>query len=117
MLRSGMRRWRFSVECSCITWICGRTSLRHGKGGRAPHASPSTMRRGPSAKSGLVRMFLLEWLQIIWVPLQAKGPTVARHTAASLFKNEDYFMQIDSHSKLVEGWDDRVIEMYKRWGR
>ena len=53
---------------------------------------------------------------MICVPLQAKGPTVARHTAASLFKNEDYFMQIDSHSKLVEGWDDRVIEMYKRWG-
>ena len=54
--------------------------------------------------------------EMICVPLQAKGPTVARHTAASLFKNEDYFMQIDSHSKLVEGWDDRVIEMYKRWG-
>ena len=54
--------------------------------------------------------------QMTCVPLQAKGPTVARHTAASLFKNEDYFMQIDSHSKLVEGWDDRVIDMYKRWG-
>lgn len=43
----------------------------------------------------------------------AKGPTYARYLCASLYKNEDYFMQIDSHSLLVESWDILCIEMLK----
>ena len=29
---------------------------------------------------------------------EARGPTHARHLAATLYRNEDYFFQIDSHS-------------------
>ena len=46
--------------------------------------------------------------------LQAEGPTLARHMVASLYKNEDIFMQIDSHSLLVEGWDNHVVAMLNR---
>ncbi len=46
--------------------------------------------------------------------LQAKGPTVARHKVATLYKNEDIFMQIDSHSKLAQDWDDKAVAMLKR---
>ena len=46
--------------------------------------------------------------------LQAKGPTVAREKVASLYKNEDIFMQIDSHSKLAHDWDNKAVAMLAR---
>lgn len=30
----------------------------------------------------------------------ARGPTHARHLAATMYRNEDYFFQTDSHSKF-----------------
>ena len=46
--------------------------------------------------------------------LQAKGPTVAREKVASMYKNEDIFMQIDSHSKLAQDWDNKAVAMLAR---
>ena len=44
----------------------------------------------------------LKWgsqIRSINVPFsEARGPTHARHLAATLYRNEDYFFQIDSHS-------------------
>ena len=44
----------------------------------------------------------LKWGQqnrSITVPFsEARGPTNARHLAATLYRNEDYFFQIDSHT-------------------
>ena len=38
-------------------------------------------------------------IRSIVVPFsEARGPTHARHLAATLYRNEDYFFQIDSHS-------------------
>ena len=38
-------------------------------------------------------------IRSITVPFsEARGPTHARHLAATLYRNEDYFFQIDSHS-------------------
>jgi hypothetical protein len=37
--------------------------------------------------------------------LQAKGPTYARWKIQQLLGNEEYFLQLDSHSRLVVGWD------------
>ena len=31
---------------------------------------------------------------------EARGPTNARHLAATLYRNEDYFFQIDSHTSF-----------------
>ena len=45
---------------------------------------------------------------------QAKGPTYARALCASLWKGEDYFVQVDSHTRFVKGWDDMVISMLAR---
>eukprot|EP00891_Asterochloris_glomerata_P008282 jgi/Astpho2/8282/Aster-01364 len=56
-----------------------------------------------------------EQVKTLTVPFfQAEGPTLARHMVASLYKNEDIFMQIDSHSLLVCGWDDQVVAMLNR---
>jgi hypothetical protein len=44
---------------------------------------------------------------------EAKGPTWARYLCSTLYNNEDYFFQIDSHTKLVKGWDTKCINMMK----
>lgn len=49
----------------------------------------------------------------IWMPSKsAKGAGYARSAAQSLYKNEDWFMQIDSHSRFDKGWDTKLIHMH-----
>jgi hypothetical protein len=43
---------------------------------------------------------------------EAKGPTWARYLCATLFNNEDFFLQIDSHTLFVKDWDTKIINMY-----
>lgn len=44
-----------------------------------------------------------EQIRSITVPFSdAKGPTNARHLAAKLYRGEDYFMQIDSHTSFIK---------------
>ena len=45
---------------------------------------------------------------------EAKGPTYARYLCSTLYKDEEYFMQIDSHSKFVPNWDTKCINMIKK---
>lgn len=45
---------------------------------------------------------------------EAKGPTWARYLCSTLYNNEDYFFQIDSHTKLRKGWDTKCINMIKK---
>ncbi|KAF2072433.1 hypothetical protein CYY_006245 [Polysphondylium violaceum] len=40
---------------------------------------------------------------------ESKGPTYARYLATTLYKNETYFMQIDSHIRFIKGWDTSAI--------
>ena len=56
---------------------------------------------------GNIRLMTLDYKE-------AKGPTYARALCASLWKGEDYFVQIDSHTRFVEGWDDMTIDMLRR---
>lgn len=44
---------------------------------------------------------------------EAKGPTWARYLCATLWNGEDYFLQIDSHTKFVKDWDIKCIKMIK----
>mgnify|MGYP000235833342 CR=1 FL=1 len=41
---------------------------------------------------------------------EAKGPNYARYRCSRLYGGEDYFMQIDSHSVLLQNWDICAIE-------
>lgn len=45
---------------------------------------------------------------------QAKGPTFARYVCSTLYRGENYFVQIDSHTRFVQGWDTKVIDMLRR---
>jgi len=42
---------------------------------------------------------------------QARGPTWARYLCSTLWNGEEYFMQIDSHTKFVKDWDKKCIKM------
>ena len=42
---------------------------------------------------------------------EARGPTHARYLCATLWAGENYFMQVDSHSLLVQDWDNKLIRM------
>jgi [Skp1-protein]-hydroxyproline N-acetylglucosaminyltransferase len=42
---------------------------------------------------------------------EAKGPTWARYLCSTLWDGEQYYFQIDSHTKFVKDWDIKCINM------
>jgi hypothetical protein len=61
------------------------------------------------------REIIAKWesqMRIIKLPhYEAKGPTWARYLCSRLWDNEDYYLQIDSHTKLIKDWDEKLIKM------
>ena len=43
-------------------------------------------------------------------PLFSKGPCWARHRAQSFFNEEDFFLQVDSHTQFAPKWDSVFIK-------
>lgn len=46
--------------------------------------------------------------------LEAKGPTYARYLCSTLYQGEAWYMQIDSHTRFVKGWDTKAVENAKK---
>lgn len=46
-------------------------------------------------------------------PEESKGACWARNTANVLYNGQDYYFQIDSHSRLVQDWDIKILATYK----
>ena len=44
----------------------------------------------------------------------ATGPCYARHLCGQLWRNENFFLQTDSHMRFRPNWDNYLIELYKR---
>lgn len=42
--------------------------------------------------------------------LDAKGPTFARYEASKLWRGEELYLQIDSHTQFIKGWDKVMRE-------
>jgi [Skp1-protein]-hydroxyproline N-acetylglucosaminyltransferase len=42
---------------------------------------------------------------------QAKGPTYARYYCSELWRGEQYYLQIDSHTTFIKDWDQDLIDM------
>jgi len=53
----------------------------------------------------------IKWFDIL--PEESKGACWARNTANVLYNGQDYYFQIDSHSRLTEGWDTKIIATYE----
>ena len=45
---------------------------------------------------------------------ESKGACWARHKVQSLWQGEDYYLQIDSHMRFVQGWDEILIAMLEQ---
>jgi hypothetical protein len=41
---------------------------------------------------------------------EAKGPCWARFLIQQLWTGEEYYLQVDSHTRFVEGWDEKCID-------
>lgn len=46
-------------------------------------------------------------------PSDTQGVSWARHLAYSLYDNEDFFLQVDSHTHFEENWDENLINQYE----
>ena len=44
----------------------------------------------------------------------ARGPAWARHLVSTQFKGEDFYFQVDSHTRFEPGWDVKLIAMLKK---
>lgn len=44
---------------------------------------------------------------------ESRGVCWARNKVQGLWEGEEFTLQIDSHMRFVEGWDDILLEMYK----
>lgn len=47
---------------------------------------------------------------------ESKGVCWARHNVQNMWKGEKYTLQLDSHHRFVENWDERLIEMMVQTG-
>lgn len=45
---------------------------------------------------------------------QAKGPTYARYHCSRLWRGEEYYLQIDSHTHFAKNWDTDLIHMIRQ---
>ena len=53
--------------------------------------------------------------RILNIPyLESKGACWARHLVQQLYEGEEYTLQIDSHMRFVQNWDDEMIKMIKQ---
>ena len=49
----------------------------------------------------------------VWLPPQkAKGAGYARHLAQTMYNGEDFFLQVDSHTRFEPHWDTIALSMY-----
>ena len=46
-------------------------------------------------------------------PDDSLGVSWARHLCFSLYNNEEYFLQVDSHTYFEENWDENLINQYQ----
>ena len=44
----------------------------------------------------------------------ARGPSWARYLLHKLYQNEDFVLQIDSHSRFVSGWDVQLVALHSQ---
>ena len=45
---------------------------------------------------------------------EATGPCFARYRVQQLYKGEDFYLSIDSHMRMVEHWDERLKQCWKK---
>lgn len=57
--------------------------------------------------------FLPKYSLISMHPREARGVGYARSKAMDLYRDEEYYLQIDSHTQFVKDWDIKLLEQLK----
>ena len=61
-------------------------------------------KKSNACNTGQVRLFNVN-------ESESLGPYMARYMGAKFYRGEQYYLQIDSHSEFVSGWDRKLIYM------
>lgn len=48
-----------------------------------------------------------------FLPEESEGLGWARHETDKMYNNEEFFLQIDSHTEMVQNWDSILIDQYE----
>lgn len=62
----------------------------------------------PKLKSKLAASPTIKWIKIPHT--DAKGPCWARFAIQQLYSGEQYYLQVDSHTRFVDSWDIKCID-------
>jgi hypothetical protein len=66
-------------------------------------------------ESERMKQFISNNFRSLYLPTKdAHGPCYARHLASTLWENEPYYLQIDSHMRFRPGWDSYLIDLYEK---
>ena len=66
----------------------------------------------PDDKFDILDDIIDDRFKVIDIPYQeAKGVCWARNAIQQLYDGEEYMLQLDSHHRFVEGWDEVLLEM------
>ena len=76
--------------------------------------NPGSLWFGVVAQHRIKELPNLNWVKfltsVVMPPKQAKGAGYARAEAMKLYCGEDYYLQIDSHTRFAKGWDTICID-------
>lgn len=101
-----------SLPSRLIVSIVDQTSARDVRCLDAARAVASQL---PPVMAASYEIWLTSNVRCLFVPSsKAKGPAHARYLAARLYKDERYFMMIDSHTQFDQGWDAILIDQLRR---
>lgn len=68
-----------------------------------------------STRSEVVDFSQNPHIKNMWMPPQkAQGAGYARALAQEMYDGEDWFLQVDSHTRFDPGWDTKFIHMYEQ---
>lgn len=57
-------------------------------------------------------------VRVMRVPWRdSRGACWARHHIQQMYAGEEFTLQLDSHHRFVEGWDDLLLDMFRQTGR
>jgi hypothetical protein len=62
-----------------------------------------------------MKQFISNNFRSLFLPTKdARGPCYARHLASTLWENEPYYLQIDSHMRFRPGWDSYLMDLLEK---
>eukprot|EP01041_Mallomonas_annulata_P012783 gene12784-26953_t len=88
----GIVEQRIEEDSDCLDAYCKLAGAKHKADVKCPHKS--------------------QIKTIFYSKLDARGPTYGRHLQHHLMEDEEFCLQIDSHSDVIPNWDDELLSQW-----